>query len=350
MNIIRRKTACLFGMLADAALLALPVQALPGFKPAVPDVSGEYVYYRDDTFNRVSYAGFLCYDDKNYAARYYAPEDKIQKLPEQSVNLLFSLDPEADHVVMTGEKILTAVTPEETELVNYLHDMVYELVSRRIKAGTVDSTAGKKNVQQEFMQFGGTVSIVFNYLVPLFNVEQIVRLSDKKQIFSLVTAGTLTSSEDSSFSSFSGFPENYVDTIRDFQIDKNAKSVIYVTNEGKKLLLDSAWQQSMQNLWLLGDAAIISAGTMHVSEFTLRKMLESSENAYSDWRRQVLTYSGGEYHIECVFYQPAGGAVTRSFRIIGDEKIKTDLFMLTVYDGVYAKNRAYFDEIVNRYE
>ena len=39
--------------------------ALPGFTTFIPDSAGEYVYYRDSSFTRVSYIGILGYDDAN---------------------------------------------------------------------------------------------------------------------------------------------------------------------------------------------------------------------------------------------------------------------------------------------
>jgi len=54
---------------------------------ALPDASGEYVYYRDSSFNRESYIGFLYYDDSTYEARYYAPP--TESLAEKNIDMLF---------------------------------------------------------------------------------------------------------------------------------------------------------------------------------------------------------------------------------------------------------------------
>ena len=39
------------------------VFAVPGVESFIPDSSGEYVYYRDYSFERESYVGVLYYDD-----------------------------------------------------------------------------------------------------------------------------------------------------------------------------------------------------------------------------------------------------------------------------------------------
>ena len=52
------------------------VFAVPGVESFIPDSSGEYVYYRDYSFERESYVGVLYYDDSSYQIRYYAPANK----------------------------------------------------------------------------------------------------------------------------------------------------------------------------------------------------------------------------------------------------------------------------------
>ena len=80
---------------ALAVLTALRLSALPGFSPSISDVPGEFVYYQDKTFERESYIGFLMYDEKTYAARYYAPFDPKKSAPEMNVRVYVTLDPDA---------------------------------------------------------------------------------------------------------------------------------------------------------------------------------------------------------------------------------------------------------------
>ena len=122
---------------ALAVLTALRLSALPGFSPSISDVPGEFVYYQDKTFERESYIGFLMYDEKTYAVRYYAPSDPKTSAPEMNVRVYVTLDPDAGHIELTGEKIISARTPDDGEIINYIHDMLYELNARRIKAGLI---------------------------------------------------------------------------------------------------------------------------------------------------------------------------------------------------------------------
>ena len=71
---------------------------LPGFPPYIQELPGQYVYYEDKTFQRKSYFGLLQFDEKTFAARYYAPFDAKDKKPETDVEIYFTIDPKADHM------------------------------------------------------------------------------------------------------------------------------------------------------------------------------------------------------------------------------------------------------------
>ena len=148
-------------LLTLTILLCVAVSAftLPGFTPFVPDTAGEYVYYRDYSFNRESYIGILNYDDTSYQIRYYAPADRDLVLPETNLAILFSLNPESNFFDMTGEKIITDVDPygDDVDILNYLHDLLYEFSSRRIKLDDLEGT--EIFTTQEFEQFGGKVTM-----------------------------------------------------------------------------------------------------------------------------------------------------------------------------------------------
>ncbi|MCK9169788.1 MAG: hypothetical protein M0P01_05185 [Treponema sp.] len=348
----------IFAVLA-AVWCSLPAAALPGFVPYISDVSGEYVYYEDRTFNRTSYIGFLYYNDSAYAVRYYAPENIDKKLPSRTVEILFSLDPSAGHIELTGERIIGSVTPGDTELINYMHDIFYELNSRRIKAGDVSPSLKnhEKKVTDDFPQFGGKVTMEYDYLIPLFNLKKIV--SDKsEELLQVVTTGTLHSSGDTAFTAFIGIPEKYSDRSHAFVNDKRASEKTFTTADGQTVVLDSQWTRSMDNLWLLGDTAIVSAAIIPVltgvhnnaDDTVLRRMLQSTKDSYINWRDIFLQYDKGRYVINCVFFQPDSGTVTRNFRILTK---KNDggyyFFTLSVFNNIYQTNHSYFDSIIGDY-
>ena len=147
--------------------------ALPGFTSFIPDTAGEYVYYRDTSFTRESYIGILGYDDSTIQIRYFAPQDDTAMLPAKEIAILVTVDPKADFWNMTGEKIISTILPDtdDTDIVNYLHDLLYEFSARRISQVAVES--GKEIVDQDYAQFGGKVALTFDARIPLFNIRTI---------------------------------------------------------------------------------------------------------------------------------------------------------------------------------
>ena len=343
-----------------AAFCAALAFSIPGVKAELPDSSGEFVYYRDYSFQRESYVGFLYYDDSTYAVRYFAPESGSDSAfePKKEIQILFTVDPAKSYLEMTGERITTPVTPDDTDTINYLHDLLYELTFRRQKAG--DFT-GSTKVGQEFAQFGGNVSIEFDSLVPIFNLRRIESV-EKKPLFTLATVGRILSSTDTSFSDFSGLPLKYKDTKHVFAQDKKAKKAAF-TYESKteelfrqKVTLDSGWEQSMENLWSLGKNAVLTVNIIPKSEdadfskkFT-RRLLTGTDHAYPDSNLVKIEEKKSVTQIENTFYNPQTDNMTKDFKILTKLKSGDTAFLsLTVFTGAYSGNEKYFEKILKSY-
>lgn len=323
--------------------------ALPGFTPSIQDLSGQYVYYEDKTFERTSYAGFLMFDEQTYAARYYAPVDEIKKLPEIDVEIYFTLDSKADHIELTGERIISGFTPEEAEFVNYLHDMIYELNARRIKS----PEASEKNIYRKndfFPQFGGSVTIEFNELIPLFNISMIFQ-DESNPDFYIVTCGQISSSNDKAFENFRGFPKKYEDNRHLLPKTKKAKASVISTSDQQSFTIDSAWSQKFDNIWMLGDAALISATKIPSApeNFIVRQLLLSNGDNYLNWKDYKVTKKDDIIKIECIFFQPSTKNISRNFKIIKKNQENYSFFTMTVYNNIYNKNRKYFNSILDSY-
>ena len=351
--------------------------ALPGFKPYLKDVSGDFVFYKDYTFKRESYVGFLMYDEGTYCARYFAP--KNGEKPAKEVKILFTVNTDKDFMELTGEKIISGRQADDTEVINYLHDMIYELNARRIKAGSVAPKdvdfsdddvpflRQGKIVADEFMQFGGDVKVVYDYVVPLFNVKAVYDYSGDAK-FEVATIGRLTSSNDNSFDDFAGFAE-----LENFGKDAKKKSdvakkikvskkdvVINKTEDGQVIALDSGWTRSMDNLWMRGNDAVISA--IKVSKdfgaenelqadlgFMLKQFLINASGVYRDWKSLFVDFDDEDIKFQSLVYQP--GKVTRNFVLIESEDESDDcaIMTLSVFENVYKKNSKYFNEILDSY-
>lgn len=351
-----------------STLFILPVFALPGFKPYLPDTAGDYVFYKDNSFNRESYVGILTYDESTYQIRYYAPADKEKQLVEKNIAILFNLNPEQNFLDMTGEKIMSQILPdtEDVDLVNYLHDLLYEFSSHRIKVDPVlpEDAEYKKNgsfwenglsVKTEFPLFGGSVTMVYDALVPLFNIKSITD-AQGNEVFALATFGTLVSSADFSFDNFKGIKKNVSENGNLFKLKKRAKKAEYEYEE-LKIILDENWTQSMDNLWFMGDAAMISAGSVPYYEnpeidydmFLIRKLIMSSLESYVDASSLSITADKNGYKISSFMYQASDNNNVRNIKLLKRNSSKGfNVLIFTAYQKEYADKRKYFEDLVSK--
>ena len=330
-----------------ALFLTVTLYAMPGFTSYIQELPGQYVYYEDKTFTRKSYFGILMFDEKTFAARYYAPADKNQKKPETDVEIYFTVDPKADHLELTGEKIMSGFTPEEAEFVNYLHDMLYELSARRIKLGSLSENKRIVRNSEHFGQFGGFVTVEYDGIVPLFNIKSVFS-DEASPDFFVVTCGQLTSGTDRSFEQFKGFPDTTDDNKHAMPKNKKAKEQIFSTESGKTFILDSSWTQSMENMFILGDAALLTSGTIPPAptDFFIRQLMLSTGNNYLDWTKTECVEKAGNISISGIFYQPSTKNVSRNFKVAKKTDSGYDFITLTVFNSVYEKKRAYFKKIL----
>ena len=250
-------------LLIVTILTIASVFGLPGFIPSIPDTSGDFVYYRDNTFQREAYVGFLCYNDSTFCARFYAPANEAEELEEKSVAIYFTIDSQNDHMELTGEKIMGSFSASDGEYINYIHDMLYELNARRIKADPIPfeaftkecSTKGQKDsfmdrlgfkVVDEFMQFGGQVTEIFNPLIPLFNLKKITG-ADGKDLFYVVAMGRITSSIDTTFTDFKGLDSIISEKSHNFSPNTKAATKIFSAGS-QSLRVTDQWQSTLDIL------------------------------------------------------------------------------------------------------
>ena len=339
--------------------------ALPGVTKKIPDLSGQFVYYEDKSFERESYFGIIFYDEGTYGLRYFAPSKTDVKplLPKKDIQILFSLDITKKYVELTGERIISAITPEDTDIINYLHDMLYELTARLQKASPNGFIEDKITVPQEFEQFGGEVKVNFDPLIPIFNVKSIED-STGKIVFNLVTAGQLSSSSDENFSAFEGLPVKTEDQ-HSFSLNKKAEKqkITYKKTSGftQKITLDSQWTAKAENFYTLSNSAILafdvidlsktdSAQKANVSNTLLQKFTLGTDGTYPYSQLQKLETSASGTKVSNLFFNDISKSFTRDFKILTQlDENHLAIMSLTVFQGVYSKNSKYFDSILKSY-
>ena len=276
-------------------VISLSVFSLPGFEENLPTESGEYVYYRDFTFAKETYIGFLYYSEDSIGVRCFSNGNF-------DVTILFSMDKSKDYIELTGERIVTQVTPKDVEIVNYIHDMIYELSSRRKKVQNEFLTLNEQNspvtkqfvVDQDFVQFGGQVQIVFDGSLPIFNLESITDIYSTKVLLKAVTMGTLADSADTSFEKFTGFETTPLvqEVVKKKKLSRKEQKLF----EETKQVYDSSWQKvdSMPGEFkTLGDVALYWEFPLEIIQDTSDK--KSSETVFNYFARNNRLSANGSY-------------------------------------------------------
>ena len=331
--------------------------ALPGVEQKIGDQSGQFVYYKDSTFERESYIGIVYFDDSTYGVRYYAPAEQKSGKPEISMQVYVTIDAEKaatrGTIDFTGEKVEPLPrSQDETDIINYLHDFFYEMFPRRIMMGTIDEATRESD---DYAQFGGRVTIEWDPIIPILNLKRIVA-SDGKIALSAITGGKLLNSADTSFSDFRGIPSKISPKNSD-KIKGGKKAPVEIENEGAKshvFELDANWAEKGASIWMLSSVAAVSAAALPIStereKAFERTLMLGRDRSYPDWGRGKITRKNGRTTIEQVFYNAENGTFQNDFKVIEPlaEGVK-GMFTLTVDSGAYAKNKKYFDGILGSY-
>jgi len=339
-----------------AFVSTLCVAALPAVNSYIPDASGEYVYYQDTTFARPTYVGFLHYNSSEYALRYYAAADSKTAQDEVEVEVLISINPENEKLEFTGELV---VKDGESTLINYMHDLFYDLTAKRKKSGDV---AGLTDVTtNEFIDyFGGAVVMKFNSLVPIFNVKSIQNDAGEEQL-KLVTVGALQDSQDTSFDDFKGFPSKMADKKRKApKASKKTVTAQYAGVESGSMMsvkIDESWKNSVLNIWLQGNAAVLNFACLTLPEgdeklleaYVMRSLLRSSDHSYIDYRTANIKPLSDGFEISANYYLSKDSSVQHDTQRLVKAANGYNYMRLTVFDSLYQKKKSYYDSIVTSF-
>ena len=314
--------------------------AIPGVETNFPMTSGEYVYYKDYTFPRETYIGFLQYDESTIALRYYAENPEAGS---NDITIYLTLNPESDFVDMTGEKIVGVTSADDTDTLNYLHDVLYEFAGRRKKLNGSDFSSTVR-LEQDYVQFGGYVTMVFDDYVPIFNLSQI--LNDKgDKLFELEVIGTLSDSSDTSFTDFKGCKNlpnfnakykkkdlskkwtSYTDEIKFLDEDAVMLSMYVDLSETKENLaasgIDASWFMAIAKMNFATPSVEIYAPSISFKE---------------DDKKSVLKYLTYNKESDSYVYQ------IEMYTKESDNVYKLD--SISAYGDFYYANKKYFDKLV----
>ncbi|MBQ9538155.1 MAG: hypothetical protein IJU95_02700 [Treponema sp.] len=345
----------LSSLLLAALVLCVSASAIPLVKPYTPDYSGEFVYYRDLSFTTPSLVGIIYYNESTYGARYYCPADKAARTQERDISIYFTIDAENGSIEFTGENIYGSDgSQDDADIVNYLHDFFYEFAERRQK---IDLKGPEPlTVTDDFAQFGGDVKITYDNLIPIFNLAGLSTL-DGTDVLYVETVGILSDTNDPAFSFYKGTNGIPKDKGRKFNGKSFAKAKP-VTVGRQTVTLDDGWTQGTDNMFLLGDSALLTLTEIarpdifkdspdQFREILLRKLSEGSSTSYTLWKQRKCVQTDSAVKLDSIFWEPTESNVTRDFKRL--TKLSNGgyaLLSLTVFDSVYAKKKSYFDKIL----
>ncbi len=329
--------------------------AIPAVEDIIPTESGQYVFYRDYSFTTETYIGFLQYDEETFSIRYYAPN---ATLGSSNIELAITIDPKADYILMTGEKIVSQVTMDDNTTINYLHDLFYELSARRKKIAFNATTASTRNNNsrqtllgkntivndEEYFQYGGSVTILYDYTIPIFNVRNITSKNTNSPLLQAVTMGQITDYTDTSFWDFKGFPS----------LPPKEHEEELSTQD-----LESLWDSDNSIFWFIDDDALlysydteIDLNTFENKKYTIydyfsRKLSLSTEQSYAYLPSQKISLQNGALVVTNVIYTAETGSFfldTKILKEISSDESSIDFSLtgLSAFYPFYYSNEKYF--------
>lgn len=334
--------------------LAAGLFAFPGIQSLFPTSSGQYVYYRDYTFPEETYIGFLQYDEGTYAIRYFTPTATNGTLP--IIEMYLTVNTEVDYADITGEKINSPISQNDTEIMNYMHDLLYEFAARRRKLNGADFFSTVTS-NEDFMQFGGDVSITWDFYIPVFNLHSITD-ENGDLLFEAVKTGTLTNNNDQSFASFIGI-EN-IPIIDDYYI----ASIIPAKE-------DPALISAGNGLYAVGSSGImVKTSTPYSNEILSSSEKETLATQLKDAAWQILYPAANSFfslnltqylpytelnigdtsvHFKAVCSQNGNDFSEPYYAVISYaiNGINLDYSYLLIPVDDYWKNAAFYDSLVN---
>lgn len=309
--------------------------------------SGDYVVYRDYSWKAATWVGFLYYNDETYGAFLYTPETKSR------IAILFSVKPEAGTLTLVGQKIISAVAPQDNLAVNYLMTLLPKFYELRVLPNSNNTLFGVSEKKAQFDEFGGDVILHFNSYIPIFHLKTIHNVK-KGLAFELTETGNIRESGDQTFYTYepvqSAMAENH------FKRDKFAKTET-VTVNGIELHLDSQWKKIADNSFLCGNTAFltvtsvrlpsgINGDTLSAQEQFIRLLVSSSPSIKILLPYTTIDGDPNLFILQQSIYDMELKKLTKDIkRCIKNQDGSFTVISLTVDSYAYNAEKNYFDRL-----
>ncbi len=351
--------------LASVCLCAEPSAASDAFSRYQSPESGEYAVYRDYSWKRPTWVGFLMYDESTYGALLVTPASGTR------VSVLFRVEASGDRMILVGQKNLLKPRQEDVPAVNYLMGLLPDMYAWRQAARGAAKPADAKakaaiasrdpsallppavSVDLDIAAFGGAVTLTWAPEVTVFNLHSI-RQAGGAPMLALARTGRIAPDGDHGFFSFAPpqSPSAGVTLAVPASRAREAKTV-----DGVRLNLDDQWTMIADNTFFLGNAALLVVDTLDLRLLGIapdglplslaRRFSASSGSAWADPAEFSITGESARFRIDGLFRDVESGRENRDVKLCipSSDGRRCVVVSLSVSETAYRANRAYFDSL-----
>jgi len=319
----------------------------PATESAQGTLSGDYVIYRDYSWKAPTWIGFLYYNDETYGAfiRTDDPENP------RTVSILFSGKIEKGKLSLTGQQIISSITPDDTLSVNYLMELLPKLYELKTFPRAGKAPFGTATVRKQMEEFGGAVTLDFQSFVPLFHLKTITG-AKKEPVLELTEIGSINGNGESVFYGYS--PAEPKQGTNTFTLNKTAKKET-VTVSGIPLHLDSQWKKIADNSFLCGNTAFLTVSTVNIppaesgNKLSVPEQLLRLLTASSPFAKTLLPYTTIQgtqtaFTLTQSIYDVESKQVSKDIkRCIKNKDGSFTIVSLTVNSHAYSAEQTYFN-------
>lgn len=314
---------------------------------AVPTRSGEYVIYRDYSWNTPTWVGFLQYDENTYGAFLYTPEK------EARVSMLFSTKQSGNKMELIGQRIISSITQDDVETVNYLMFLLPDLY--RLQQDAAHRSEAVPSIQKTVLtsgQFGGSVTVSFFSPIPLFGIKAIAD-AQARTMLDCTYIGMISQTDDSPFFRFVPHVEKKEDAGCTLRTNPKTQDIMV---DGITLHLDEQWKMIADNSFLMGNTAFLTVNTIDPVVFSpnpadiptaiIRFFSRSGKNTLVCLDTQTVSYASNILTVTNTVYDKVTEKLSTDIKYCKKNKEGTyTMVSLTVADAVYAKYSRYFEAL-----
>ncbi len=308
-------------------------------------VSGDFTIYRDYSWKTPTWIGFLYYDDETYGAVLYTPEKNSR------VSILFSCDATKKTLELTGQRIISHITKEDTFAVNYLMSILPKLYAHRVfpkgRSGIFSSIT--KKIDEAL--FGGTAEVQYDSYIPLFHIKTL-KDAKKNVVLELEEIGALQGKPDIYFYNYE--PSISKQPFKHFKRNKKAKKQsVKVFDYTFKL--DSGWKKIADTSFLYGDTAFLTATGLKIpaeksvlkpQERLIRYFLSSGQNAKVLLPHTRISGTENRFTLSQSVYDVQLKKVNKDIKCcIKNDDGSYTVLSLTVDSHAYSTDTAYFNAL-----